>query len=315
MGEFGCHVTEMTLDAKVSYSSRWYRWPAEALWYKWLTTFHDPDPRAPIEQQYLCSISPIEDNSFIAVMGSWGLDMPTDVDAFEAAARRTRTREFARILAASEPLTDVHHTRSTRNVWRRFDRLDDPPRRFLALGDSVCAFNPIYGQGMTCAATAALILRRLIADADLDTAALCTGFYAEQAEFLHGAWTLALTRDGGYPQATGTEALPDGWRKRMVRRTTWPVFQFVADACWQEPAVDLHMNRVFNLQETVQDVARNPRVLAGLARFGVNRMLRCTSLPAPIPPELPPPEADLTAVRDRAMKRRGPLTQPAGVTG
>ncbi|MEB4209545.1 FAD-dependent oxidoreductase [Mycobacterium sp. 94-17] len=305
MKEFGCEVEELTLDAKVSYSSRWYRWPADAPWYKWLTTFPDPDPHAPNEHQYICSFFPIEDNSFIAVMGSWGLDMPTDVASYEAAARKTRTREFSRILQASEPLTDVHHTRATRNVWRRFDRIAAPPRQFLAVGDAVCAFNPIYGQGMTCAATAAIILRRLADTVDPTATEFATQFYAEQAKFLKGAWTLALSRDGGYPQATGTEALPEGWRKRLIRKTTWPVFQFIADACWQDEAIDLHMNRVFNLQEMVTDVLRKPRVILGLARFGVRRALGRNSMPKPLSPDLPPSDRDFTADRDRAMGRRG----------
>lgn len=313
MKSLGSDVEEMTLDAKVSYSSRWYRWPADVPWYKWLTTFPDPSPDAPREHQYLCSIFPIENNSFIAVMGSWGQDMPTDVESYEAAAAKTRTREFSRLLELSEPLTGVHHTRSTRNVWRRYDRLANPPRRFLAIGDAVCAFNPIYGQGMSCAATAAVITRRLLGELDPGSAEFPTNFYAEQAEFLQGAWLLALTRDGGYPQAVGTEALPDGFRKRLIRKTTWPVFQFVADACWQEKDVDLHFNRVFNLQETVIDVLRNPKVIFGLVRFAVLRALGRVSAPPPVSPELPPPDTDFTVARHRALRLPVPaMAGPAG---
>ncbi|OBH49303.1 NAD(P)/FAD-dependent oxidoreductase [Mycobacterium sp. E2479] len=304
MRQFGAEVEEMTLDAKVSYSSRWYRWPDNAPWYKWLTVFPDPNPDAPPEHQYLCSFFPIEDNAFIAVMLSWGLDMPTDVAAYEAAAAKTRTREFARILEQADPLTGVHHTRSGSNVWRRFDRLDKPPRKFVAIGDAVCAFNPIYAQGMTCAATSAVILSRLLDTVDPGTPALPKQFYAEQAKFLQGAWTLAFSRDVGYPQATGNRALPDGRRKRLIRATTWPIFQYIADACWQEAAVDRHMNRVFNLQETVTDVLRKPEVLFGLARFGVLRALKRTSLPTPVAPHQAPPSADRTADRNRAMGRR-----------
>jgi pentalenolactone synthase len=48
--------------------------------------------------------------------------MPSDVESFERSARETRSKEFGRVRDASTPLTGVHHTRSTRNVWRRFDR-------------------------------------------------------------------------------------------------------------------------------------------------------------------------------------------------
>lgn len=302
MKEFGQEPSEMTLDAKVSYSSRWYRWPSGDLpWYRFLTTFPDPDPRAPEPHQYLCSVFPIEDDSFIAVMGSWGLNMPTDVESYETAATKTRTREFSRLLTASEPLTGVHHTRSTRNVWRRFDRLTAPPRGFIALGDAVCAFNPIYAQGMSCASTAAVIVRRLSGAVDPRSAEFPKAFYAEQAKFLKGAWTLALSRDAGYEQASGSEALPEGVRKRLMRRTTWPVFHFVSQACWEDQAVQTHFDRVYNLQETVFDLLRNPRVLAGLARYAVKAWLRLSRIPPATSPELPPPDTDYTELRNRAL--------------
>ncbi len=301
MTDFGAVLDEMTLDAKVSYSSRWYRWPRDDKpWYAWLTTFPDPDPQAPPEHQYLCCIFPIEDDSYIAVMGSWGQDMPTDVPSYETAARRTRTREFSRLLEASEPLTDVFHTRSTANIWRRFDRLESPPRRFVALGDAVCAFNPIYGQGMSCAATAAVMLQRHLRTMDAGSPELPKAFYTEQAGFLRGAWTLAFSRDAGYERASGSQALPEGFRKRLIRRTTWPIFQFVGAACWEEPAVDLHFNRVFNLHETIFDLLKNPSVLTGLARFAVRRALGRTTVPKPTAPELPPPNTDFTEKRIRS---------------
>lgn len=299
MKDFGAEVEELTLDAKVSYSSRWYRWPKTDLpWYRFLTTFPDPNPLAPEPHQYLCSVFPIERDSFIAVMGSWGLPMPTDVASYEAAARKTRTREFSRLLDASEPLSEVHHTRSTRNIWRRFDRIVEPPMGFVALGDAVCAFNPIYAQGMSCAATAAVILGRWLRDTDPGSPEFPKGFYAEQGQFLKGVWTLALSRDAGYAEATGTEALPEGLRKRLLRKTTWPVFHFVSQACWEDPVVQAHFDRVYNLQETVFDLVKNPRVLAGLARYGLKATLGLSKVPPPVAPELPPPDRDFTELRD-----------------
>lgn len=309
MKDFGAEPEELTLDAKVSYSSRWYRWPRSDLpWYRFLTTFPDPDPNAPEPHQYLCSVFPIERDSFIAVMGSWGLPMPTDVASYETVARQTRTREFARLLDASQPLSDVHHTRSTRNVWRRFDRIASPPIGFITLGDAVCAFNPIYAQGMSCASMAAVILERLLSGCiDTGSPEFPKTFYVEQAKFLKGVWVLALSRDAGYAQTTGTEALPDGIRKRLLRKTTWPVFHYVSQACWGDPVVQKHFDRVYNLQETVYDLLKNPRVLLGLVRYGVTATLGISKIPPPVSPELPPPHQDFTALRDAVVRRRMPV--------
>jgi flavin-dependent dehydrogenase len=50
--------------------------------------------------------------------------------------------------------------KSTKNVRKRFEHIstDMYPAGFLSLGDSLCAPNPVYGQGMTMAAIAAVQL-------------------------------------------------------------------------------------------------------------------------------------------------------------
>jgi len=50
-------------------------------------------------------------------------------------------------------------TRSTGNKWRRYDLWKTPPRRLAFVGDSICAFNPFYAQGISSAASSALLLR------------------------------------------------------------------------------------------------------------------------------------------------------------
>jgi hypothetical protein len=49
------------------------------------------------------------------------------------------------------------------NVLRHFERLEVFPRGLVPIGDSICRFNPVYGQGMSVAAQEACLLRDLLA--------------------------------------------------------------------------------------------------------------------------------------------------------
>ncbi len=301
MSELGVEIEEETLDARVSYSSRWYRWPDEDVsWWKWLTVLPSIDRDASVPEQYLCSIFPIEDNCFIAVMGSWGQPMPTTVDEFEAAYRSSRTAEFGRVLDLSEPLSDVHRTKSTRNVWRRFDRVTGLPDGYLALGDAVCAFNPIYAQGMTCASVSALILRDVLAESDVDAHGLPSRFYSRHTELVDLAWQLALTRDGAYDHARGSAVMADGVKKKLVTRYTWSGLQFISEAGFSDKAIDEHFDRVFNLHESLGELLSSPRVIFGLARFGVRKAFGRSPLPALRDPQLVPDPTDITHLRPKS---------------
>jgi 2-polyprenyl-6-methoxyphenol hydroxylase-like FAD-dependent oxidoreductase len=69
-------------------------------------------------------------------------------------------------LRASEPLGEVSAQHYPASVWRRYDKLNRFPKGFLVIGDAVCRFNPVYGQGMTSAALQAAALHDCLSDGD-----------------------------------------------------------------------------------------------------------------------------------------------------
>ena len=284
-----------TLDAKVTYTSRWYELPTPrppSWWWQHLVIMPTPDKgEHPAEHEFLVNFFPIEGNRVIACMGSWGLEMPRTTDTFVESAARVRTPLFASAMARCTPTSEVHLTRSTGNKWRRYDRLRRPPRGLVFVGDSICAFNPFYAQGISSAASSALLLREHLARADRLDAAFTARFLAAQRKLLRVPWSLAMARDQGYECAVGTEKPPE-WRRRVLAAVSGPAFSFIVGAAREDDVVDEHFAKVFNLDESLGQMLRNPRVLAGFLRHQVRRTFGRQRVPFDFDPTAEPPATD-----------------------
>jgi len=292
-----------TLDAKVTYTSRWYDLPSpedrpSSWWWQHLVLMPTQDKgQHPPEHEFLVNFFPIEGGRTIACMGSWGIDMPRTTEDFVASAERVRAPLFAAAMAECDPVSEVHLTRSTGNKWRRYDRLPQVPSGIVFIGDAICAFNPFYAQGISSAAGSALILRSHLQSADESHRTLDQRFVkrllAEQRKGLKVPWGMAMARDRGYECATGTETLPE-WRRKILAAMTWPAFNLITGAAREDAVIDEHFARVFNLDESLADMMKSPRVLGGLIRYRVNSMLGRRQVPFGFDPQQDPPGTDWT---------------------
>jgi 2-polyprenyl-6-methoxyphenol hydroxylase-like FAD-dependent oxidoreductase len=88
---------------------------------------------------------------------------------------------------------------------RHFDKVERFPRGLIPLGDSICRFNPVFGQGMTVAAQEAVALGHILksrqAEAD-PLAGLADAFFAEARATIETPWAVAMS-DFAYPQTRG----------------------------------------------------------------------------------------------------------------
>ena len=226
-------------------------------------------------------------------MGSWGLDMPRTNEDFVASAERLRTPVFAAAMKQCEPTSQVHLTRATGNKWRRYDQLPTPPKGLVFIGDSICGFNPFYAQGISAASASALLLRSALERATVLDEEFVARFLNEQVKSLRVPWNLAMARDQGYECASGTETLPK-WQRRILAAVTWPVFNAITGAAREDEVVDDHFAQVFNLDESLGDMMKNPRVLFGLLRYQVKRLFGRSTVPFGFDPLLDPPGTDYT---------------------
>lgn len=297
-------VPVKTLDAKVTYVSRWYDIPeprtrSESWWWHHMVIMPTQEKdEHPDEHDYLVNFFPIEGNRSIACFGSWGLPMPKTAEEFEASADRLRTPQFKAAMAASEPTSEVHLTRSTGNKWRRYDRLPQVPTGVVFIGDSICAFNPFYGQGMSSAAISSRLLSERLSAASALDERFFADFLKRQAKEFRVPWGMAMARDRGYECATGTEVAP-AWLRRILAAATWPMFNLITGASREDPVIDEHFARVFNMDESITAMMLNPRVLAGFARYKVKSWLRRERIPYGFDAQAEPPGTDWTPVLAR----------------
>jgi hypothetical protein len=90
--------------------------------------------------------------------------------------------------------------------WRRFDLLQEFPAGLLPFGDTICRFNPIYGQGMSVAALKAALLQGLLEASSVTGKGLenlSLGFFPQTQAIIDAPWATSVIPDFIDPLTTG----------------------------------------------------------------------------------------------------------------
>lgn len=176
----------------------------------------------------------VEHGRWAVLMGGYHGDRPpTDVEGFRAFARSLAMDELGDLVDLLEP-DDILSYRFSSNRRRRYERLD-LPSGLVPIGDTLCSFNPVYGQGMSVAAQEALLLQQAATSNGLDTRRVVR----RMAKIVDGPWRIAADADLGHPQTEGHRPPNpvDRWILRVLAATT------------VDPAVARAMMRVTSLQD------------------------------------------------------------------
>jgi 2-polyprenyl-6-methoxyphenol hydroxylase-like FAD-dependent oxidoreductase len=135
----------------------------------------------------------------VTLSGLCGERPPTDPSGFRAFAQTLVTPDISAAVEDAVLLESPVPFHFPASVRHRYERLRRFPGGLLVLGDAVCSFNPIYGQGMTVAATQAIVLRRLLAAG----APGPREYFRQIAPAIEAPWQIAVGGDLAFPQVPG----------------------------------------------------------------------------------------------------------------
>ena len=152
---------ETKINAQLGYATRRYKKPPnyDSDWKVMLIN------HVPPKQTRLGYLAKIENGEWIATLGGYLQDFPPLNDAgFLDFARSLPNPEFYKAIASAEPTSPIYAYRATANRLRHYEKIQIP-NGFITLGDAVCAFCPVYGQGMTVSALSAMVLQKWLKQA------------------------------------------------------------------------------------------------------------------------------------------------------
>ena len=213
------------IGVDITYSTAIVAIPSHlALNWKVALTLPDP-PYQPLNAVLL----PAEGNRWMVSVADRGITGRIDNwDAFLDALGRLTTTTLRDALQHAQPPAAIRHYRFPASVWKHFERLPRLPRGLIPIGDAICQFNPIYGQGMSAAVQQSRLLQTALASAAHESDPLS----AAQVAFTFGIelilqtpWTMALNSDLAFPQTQATR--PDNFEKSQ--RAQAALFRTIVD--------------------------------------------------------------------------------------
>ncbi len=207
---------EERIETGLAYATRPYRATTDPSVADYKGIYLVPHPRMPRGGV----VMPIEDEAgaadprtrryLVTLSGLAGDEPPTDPEAFEAFAGRLEHPVLSEWIAAAQADGPPMGFRNTANIRRRYDLLDGPDG-LLVVGDAVCAFNPIYGQGMSVAALGARAIKETLTSGATTVRALqrAVAGAAEQA------WAISAGADKAMPGARGNGVTAGGFADKL----------------------------------------------------------------------------------------------------
>jgi len=203
-----------------------------------------------------------EEVAMLSLTGILGDHPPRDDDGFLEFTKSLDAGEIYETVKGSVPLGDAVTFHVPASVRRRYDKLTRFPDGFLVIGDGVCAFNPVYGQGMTVAAMEAVALAEHLDHGPVRP----IQFFKELKPIVDVPWDISAGGDLAFPGVEGKRTAKVRMGNRYISR--------LHSAAQRDGRFTKAFFRVAGLVDPPQALMR-PSLM-----FGIWRTLRGAKTPA-----------------------------------
>ena len=279
-------MEETSVKINIGYASRIYRCPDQLLtdWKVLIVLGTPPDnKRAGI-------IFPIEGGYWMVTLAGRLRDYPPDDDAgFLEYARSLAQPDVYEAIKEAEPITPIAVYKYPANRWRHYERMSRLPEGFIVMGDAVCAFSPVYGQGMSVAALEAKTLDTCLREQQSWTGSNHPTSFSQRfqqaiTKGIKTAWMLSTGEDLRYPETEGHRSLGTRLFNWYIRR--------VIGLTASDPLVTAAFFQVWHLLKPLSSLFE-PRILWAVLskellsrrqKPGVSLPLDVASSPVPMRP-------------------------------
>lgn len=271
LADIGITTPEPTvIDAKVGYATRKYRGS--------LPIKTGVSVAATTKTLTGALLLPVEGDHWLICATGYGDRRPSrDAGEFHAFLAGLRDPVIAEAAQQLEPVSEVAVHRQTANRRHPYGSHRDWPAGLLVVGDALCSFNPVFGQGISVAVSEAELLRAKLRRPLVGQRAT-RRLQRRLAAVADLPWSVATSEDLRMPTSEGQRSrgqeLTARWVTRMVRL-----------AVGGDEVCSRAFSQVYHLMGTPLQLF-SPRVVAA--------MLRSLGRPLPPPAERPAVLAALT---------------------
>jgi 2-polyprenyl-6-methoxyphenol hydroxylase-like FAD-dependent oxidoreductase len=149
----------------------------------------------------------IEGHRWMVALAGAGRDYPpTDEAGFLEFVRSLPDPFLYTALKEARLLSKIYGYRQTKNRWLQYEQLRHLPENLVMIGDAVCAFNPVYAQGMSVALLEAKVLDACLLKYQGKTLrGLVPTFQKALAHTVAIPWQLATAADSRLPTTEGVQ--------------------------------------------------------------------------------------------------------------